>query len=215
MYCWIQNEIKENTRKQAQRRAATETAAFIWVFRYYDESSFHLENDFEINPASTQTWATHGAHLDNHMGQIWAYEIIIIIIWGPYGFCPPALYGSHVGCPLPIWVTDPAHSFHISCPQFHPYGPHTVFVHLLHMGPKWVANMQYGSHVWCQYGSQILPTFPPDHAYFSAFKGTVRFLSARFIRVPRGVPNRVPVPGAMEHCTSSRIKYWNVVTSFV
>ena len=201
--------------EQAQRRAATETAAFIWVFRYYDESSFHLENDFEINPASTQTWATHGAHLDNHMGQIWAYEIIIIIIWGPYGFCPPALYGSHVGCPLPIWVTDPAHSFHISCPQFHPYGPHTVFVHLLHMGPKWVANMQYGSHVWCQYGSQILPTFPPDHAYFSAFKGTVRFLSARFIRVPRGVPNRVPVPGEMEHCTSSRIKYWNVVTSFV
>ena len=128
-------------------------------------------------------------------------------IWAPYSFCPPALYGSHVGCPLPIWVTDPAHSFHISCPQFHPYGPHTVFVHLLHMGPKWVANMQYGSHVWCQYGSQILPTFPPDHAYFSAFKGTVRFLSARFIRVPRGVPNRVPVPGEMEHCTSSRIKY--------
>ena len=53
--------------KQAQRGAATETAAFIWVFRYNNESSFHLENDFEINPGSTQTWA----HLYNYMGQIW------------------------------------------------------------------------------------------------------------------------------------------------
>ena len=167
-------------KEQAQRRAATETAAFIWVFRYYDESSFHLENDFEINPASTQTWATHGAHLDNHMGQIWAYEIIIIIIWGPYGFCPPALYGSHVGCPLPIWVTDPAHSFHISCPQFHPYGPHKVFVHLLYMVPMWVAH--------CPYGSQILHTVSTYLAHSSTHMGPIQFLSTCFIWVPSGLP---------------------------
>ena len=51
--------------QQAQRRAATETAAFIWVFRYNDETSFHLENDFEMNSDSTQTWETHGTHMDN------------------------------------------------------------------------------------------------------------------------------------------------------
>ena len=73
-------------------------------------------------------------------------------------------------CGLPIWVPDPAHSFHRSCPQFRPYGPHTVFVHLLHMGPMWVANMQYGFHLGCQYESQILPTFAQDLDHFSAFK---------------------------------------------
>ena len=51
--------------KQAQRRAAAETAAFIRVVRYNDESSFNLDNDFEMNPASTKMcpymepiWAT-------------------------------------------------------------------------------------------------------------------------------------------------------------
>ena len=41
--------------KQAQRRAAAETAAFIRVVRYNDESSFNLENDFEMNPAAQKT----------------------------------------------------------------------------------------------------------------------------------------------------------------
>ena len=50
--------------KQAQRRAAAETAAFIRVVRYNDESSFNLDNDFEMNPASTKTWP--------YMGPIWA-----------------------------------------------------------------------------------------------------------------------------------------------
>ena len=40
--------------KQAQRRAAAETAAFIGV-RYNDESSFNLDNDFAIDPVSTKT----------------------------------------------------------------------------------------------------------------------------------------------------------------
>ena len=71
-------------------------------------------------------------------------------------------------CGLPIWVPDPAHSFHRSCPQFRPYGPHTVFVHLFHMGPMWVANMQYGSHVGCQYAIWVscgLPIWVPDPAH--------------------------------------------------
>ena len=32
--------------KQAQHRAVTETTAFIGVFHYNDQCSFHLENDF-------------------------------------------------------------------------------------------------------------------------------------------------------------------------
>ena len=56
--------------QQAQRRAAAETDAFIRVVRYNDESSFNLDNDFEMNPVSTKTWPPHGAHLDNYMGQI-------------------------------------------------------------------------------------------------------------------------------------------------
>jgi len=35
-----------NSKQQTQRRAETETIAFIQVFRYNDQSSFHLENDF-------------------------------------------------------------------------------------------------------------------------------------------------------------------------
>ena len=132
-----------------------------------------------------------------------------------------------------------------------PYGGHTVFVHLLHMvpmwvahmgprtctqfpqilptvppmcysyiysfcplvsyGPMWIANMQYGSHVGCLYGSQILPTFPLYLAHISAFKSPIRFLSACFIRLPRGLLNKVPVRGEMKHCTTSRIMYSNVV----
>ena len=42
-------------KKQAQRRAAAETTAFIRVVRYNDESSFDLDNYFEMNPASTKT----------------------------------------------------------------------------------------------------------------------------------------------------------------
>ncbi len=53
--------IKQNT-KQAQRRAAAETAAFIRVVRYNDESSFNLDNDFDMNPVSPKTWP--------HMGPI-------------------------------------------------------------------------------------------------------------------------------------------------
>ena len=55
---------KRERKKQAQRRAAAETAAFIRVVRYNDESSFDLDNDFEMNPASTKTWP--------YMGPIWA-----------------------------------------------------------------------------------------------------------------------------------------------
>ena len=40
------NRYKE---EQAQSRAAAETAAFIRVVRYNDESSFNLHNDFEMN----------------------------------------------------------------------------------------------------------------------------------------------------------------------
>ena len=50
--------------EQAQRRAAAETAAFIRVVRYNDESSFNLDNDFEMNQVSTKTWP--------HIGPIWA-----------------------------------------------------------------------------------------------------------------------------------------------
>ena len=53
-------ECKRNQDEQAQRRAATETAAFIQVFRYNDDSLYHLENDFEMNPPTTQTWDPHG-----------------------------------------------------------------------------------------------------------------------------------------------------------
>ena len=31
---------------QSQRQAATETAAFVYIFRYNAQSWFHLENDF-------------------------------------------------------------------------------------------------------------------------------------------------------------------------
>ena len=51
------------TKKQAQHRAAAETAAFIRVVRYNDESSFNLDNDFDMNPVSPKTWP--------HMGPIW------------------------------------------------------------------------------------------------------------------------------------------------
>ena len=50
--------------KQAQRRAAVKNAALIRVVRYNDESSFNLDNDFEMNQISTKTWP--------HMGPIWA-----------------------------------------------------------------------------------------------------------------------------------------------
>ena len=58
--------------RQAQRRAAAETAAFIRVVRYNDESSVDLDNDFEMNPASTKTWphVPHGPHLGNYMEPI-------------------------------------------------------------------------------------------------------------------------------------------------
>ena len=36
----------KNLKQQAQRQAAAETAAFMLEFRYNDQSSFHLENDF-------------------------------------------------------------------------------------------------------------------------------------------------------------------------
>ena len=36
----------KNTRTQAQRRAATDTAAFIQVIQYNDQFLFHLENEF-------------------------------------------------------------------------------------------------------------------------------------------------------------------------
>ena len=53
---WKNNYAK----KQAQRRAAAETDAFIGVVRCNDESSFNLDNDFEMNPASTKTWPYMG-----------------------------------------------------------------------------------------------------------------------------------------------------------
>ena len=143
--------------------------------------------------------------------------------WGPsvqlYGANMINPYGGHMVFVhllhmVPIWVTDPAHSFHKSCPQLRPYGSHTVFVHLLHMGPMWVANIQYGSHVGCQYGSQILPTFAQDLDHISAFKSPVRFLSTCFMRLTRGLLNRIPIPGKMEHCTSSIgslfLAKWNI-----
>ena len=83
--------------KAAVSAAARRCACFVFFFssirvvRYNDESSFNLDNDFEMNPVSTKTWP--------HMGPIWAtiwapYEQPI---WGPYGFCPLVSYGSHVG----------------------------------------------------------------------------------------------------------------------
>ena len=43
VYCLLLLTILNNKHK---RRTATETAAFIWVLHYNDQSSFHLENDF-------------------------------------------------------------------------------------------------------------------------------------------------------------------------
>ena len=115
-------------------------------------------------------------------------------------------------CGLPIWVPDPANNFHRSCPQFRPWAPYSF-----------CPPVSYGSHVGCQYsiwvacGSQILPTFSPDLANIFAFESPVRVLSARFIKVPRGLANRVPDPGEIEHCTHNLtcITYYNVVTSCV
>ena len=118
------------------------------------------------------------------MGPTWATHM------GPTRFFPSVLYGSHVGCPygsqiLPtfppdlarisahlgpipflstcfIWVPDPAHIFPRSCPPFRPSGPQTVFVHLFHMVPRWVAHMGPRS---CPYFPQILPAFPTVWAY--------------------------------------------------
>ena len=41
-----QRRKKKKVKRQANHRAATETAAFIWVFRFNDQSSFHLVHDF-------------------------------------------------------------------------------------------------------------------------------------------------------------------------
>ena len=108
-----------------------------------------------------------------------------------------------------IWVPDPAHSSI--------YLSHSSATHIF------CPPVSYGSHVGCQYsiwvacGSQILPTFSPDLANIFAFESPVRVLSARFIKVPRGLANRVPDPGEIEHCTHNLtcITYYNVVTSCV
>merc|ERR1711923_508288 len=74
------------------------------VVRYNDESSFDLDNDFEMNQVSTKTWP--------YIGPIWAtiwapYEQPL---WGQYGFCLSVSYGTHVG----------------NCPHFFPEGTSTV-----------------------------------------------------------------------------------------
>ena len=71
-------DTSKHNLRQAQRRAAAETAAYIRVVRYNDESSFNLDNDFDMNPASTKTWPHNGTHLGNYMGPTWA------TIWGSY-----------------------------------------------------------------------------------------------------------------------------------
>ena len=128
----------------------------------------------------------------------------------------------------PVWTT-------IWHPYEQPTWANMVFVHLLHIGPLWVAHM--GQRSSTQF-PQILPTFPPiwapysffptyfiltscelpiwvpdpatfspDLAHISAFKSPVRFLSACSIRVSCGLPNWVPDPGEMEHCKTSRITW--------
>ena len=114
------NVIQVNI-KQAQRRAAAETDAFIGVVRYNDESSFNLDNDFEMNPASTKTWP--------YMGPIRA------TIWGPYEQPIWAhtvfVHLFHIG---PMWVPHmgPRSCTHFPryCPHFCPVGPGTVLVRL-------------------------------------------------------------------------------------
>ena len=129
-YMWSNSKLK-----QAQRRAAAETAAFIKVVRYNDKSSFNLDNDFEMNQVSTKTWP--------HMGPIWAtiWAPYDQPIWGQYGFCPPVSYGFHVECGFPIWVPASAHIFPRYCQPFCPVGPGTVLVRLFQKGLKWVAHL--------------------------------------------------------------------------
>ena len=85
--------------RQAQRRAAAETAAFIRVVHYNDESSFNLDNDFEMNPASTKT-QKHGPTWDPS-GQL-------------YGAQTGFVYLFHMG---PMWVPD-NNMGPRSCPHF-------------------------------------------------------------------------------------------------
>ena len=89
-----------NHYKEAQRRASAETATFIRVVRYNDESSFDLDNDFEMNPGSTKTWP--------HMRPIWTtiWGPFEQPIWGPYGFCPPGSYEPQI---MPTIFPDIAH----------------------------------------------------------------------------------------------------------
>ena len=81
--------------KQAQRRAAAETAAFIRVVRYNDESSFNLDNDFDMNPVSPKTWP--------HMGPIW------VTIWathmGPIRFLSTCFIWIPCGFPNIVQIS--------------------------------------------------------------------------------------------------------------
>ena len=86
---------KKIIKKQAQRRAAAETAAFIRVVRYNDESSFNLDNDFDMNPVSPKTWP--------HMGPIW------VTIWathmGPIRFLSTCFIWIPCGFPNIVQIS--------------------------------------------------------------------------------------------------------------
>ena len=77
--------------------------------------------------------ALHWTHMGNYMGPIWATHM------GPYGFCPPFSYGSHVGSPYGSQIL---HTFSKILPTFLPsrarYG----------VGPP----VLKGSHVCCPIG---------------------------------------------------------------
>ena len=49
----------------------------IWVLRYNDESSFHLENDFQMNPSSSQTWGPSGQQQQPKWGPNGFYHLLV------------------------------------------------------------------------------------------------------------------------------------------
>ena len=98
----------QNFIKQAQRRAAAETAAFIRVVRYNDESSFNLDNDFDMNPVSPKTCPHMGPiYMSNPYG---AHTVFVHLfhmdpMWVPKycpNFCPVSSKGSRGCCPVGV-----------------------------------------------------------------------------------------------------------------
>ena len=80
--------LKKNGKKQTQRRAVTKTAAFIRVVGYNDESSFNLDSDFEMNPASTKhdpTWDPSGQIYGAHMSNPYRAHTVFVHLYGVWG----------------------------------------------------------------------------------------------------------------------------------